>query len=142
MLKPSFQPIHDGSRVGPAGQSDVVAFEGFNKALGHPIALGALYRSRDWFKYQGPSKGNEYCSRCNKTRYQKATPRKPLHFVGSSPTSAKPIFNSLHHQISNKIRRLPFLSNKAKIETSVPIGVRDEEVKVHRKSDCGYFGRR
>jgi len=39
-------------------------------------------------------------------------------------------------------RRLPFLSNKAKIETSVPIGVRDEEVKVHRKSDCGYFGRR
>lgn len=36
-------------------------------------------------------------------------------------------------------RRLPFLSNKAKIETSVPIGVRDEEVEVHGKSDCGYF---
>ncbi len=58
MLKPSFQPIHDGSRVRPVGQLDVVAFEGFNKALGHPVALGALHRSRDWFKAQGSGKGS------------------------------------------------------------------------------------
>ena len=98
MVKPSFQPIHDGSRVGSVGQSDVVAFEGFNKAFGHPIALGALHRSRDWFKPQGPSKGTR--SACDVTR---PIIRKPLHFVGCSLTSAKPIFNSLHHQISNKI---------------------------------------
>ena len=37
-------------------------------------------------------------------------------------------------------RRLPFLSNKVKIETSVLFGGWDEEVEVHGKSDCGYFG--
>ena len=49
ILKPRFQPLHDGSRVRPVGQSDLVAFEGFNKAFGHPIAFGALHRSSDWF---------------------------------------------------------------------------------------------
>ena len=47
----------------------------------------------------------------------------------------------IRKRIAQCIRRLPFLSNKAKIETSVPIGVRDEEVEVHRKSDCGHLGR-
>lgn len=37
-------------------------------------------------------------------------------------------------------RRLPFLITKAKIENSVQIGVRDEEVEAHGKSDCGHFG--
>ena len=103
MVKPSFQPIHDGSRVGSVGQSDVVAFEGFNKAFGHPIALGALHRSRDWFKPQGPSKGTSIARDITRPII-----RKPLHFVGCSLTSAKPIFNSLHHQISNKISVDPF----------------------------------
>jgi hypothetical protein len=40
MVKPIFQPIHDGSRLWPVGQSDVVAFEGFNQAFGQTIALG------------------------------------------------------------------------------------------------------
>ena len=103
MLKPSFQPIHDSSRVRPVGQSDVVAFEGFNKALGHPIALGALHRSRDWFKSQGSGKGPSIAR-----DVARPVVREPLHFVGRSLTSAEPIFNSLHHQISNKIRVDPF----------------------------------
>lgn len=103
MVKPSFQPIHDGSRVGPVGQSDVVAFEGFNKAFGHPIALEALHRSRDWFKSQGSGKGTSIARDITRPIISK-----PLHFVGRSLTSAKPIFNSLHHQISNKISVDPF----------------------------------
>ena len=103
MLKPSFQPIHDGSRVRSVGQSDVVALEGFNKALGHPVALGALHRSRDWFKSQGSGKGSSIT--CDVAR---PVIREPLHFVGRSLPSAKPIFNSLHHQISNKISVDPF----------------------------------
>ncbi len=103
MVKPSFQPIHDGSRVGPVGQSDVVAFEGFNKTFGHPIALGALHRSRDWFKSQDPSKGTSITRDITRPII-----RKSRHFAGRSLTSAKPIFNSLHHQISNKISVDPF----------------------------------
>ncbi len=103
MVKPSFQPIHDGSRVGPVGQSDVVAFEGFNKAFGHAITLGALHRSRDWFKSQGSGKGTSIARDITRPII-----RKPLHFVGRSLTSAKQIFNSLHHQISNKISVDPF----------------------------------
>ena len=79
MLKPSFQPIHDGSRVMPVGQSDVVAFEGFNKALGHSVALGALHRSRDWFKSQGPSEGTSIAR-----DIARPIVREPLHFVGCS----------------------------------------------------------
>ena len=52
LLKPSFQPIQDGSRVRPVDQLDVVPFKGFNKALGHHIVLEALHPSRDWFKSQ------------------------------------------------------------------------------------------
>lgn len=103
MLKPSFQPIHDGSRVRPVGQSDVVAFEGFNKALDHAIALSALPGSSDRFKPQGPSKGTR--SACDVTR---PIISNLLHLVGCNLTRAKPIFNSLHHQISNKISVNPF----------------------------------
>jgi hypothetical protein len=103
MRTPSFQPILDGSRVRSVCQWDEVAFEGFNKALGYAIALGALHWSRYWFKSQDPSKGSS-------TTRDVARPiiRKPLHFVGLSLTSVKPIFNSLHHQISNKISVNPF----------------------------------
>jgi hypothetical protein len=103
MLKPSFQPIHDGSRVRSVGQSDVVAFEGFNKAFGHPITLRALHRSRDWFKSQGSGKGTSIAR-----DVARPVIREPLHFVGRSLIGAKPIFNSLHHQISNKISVDPF----------------------------------
>lgn len=44
MLKLSFQLIHDGNQVRHVGLSVVVAFEGFNKALGHAIASRALHR--------------------------------------------------------------------------------------------------
>jgi hypothetical protein len=40
MLKPSFQPIHNCLRVRSVGQSDVVAFEGFNKAKAIPLLWG------------------------------------------------------------------------------------------------------
>jgi hypothetical protein len=103
MLEPSFQPIHDGSRVRPAGQSDVVALEGFNKALGHPIALGTLHWRRNRLQTQGASKGS-----CITREVARPIIRKPLHFMGSSLTRTKPIFNSLHHQISNKISVDPF----------------------------------
>jgi hypothetical protein len=39
-------------------------------------------------------------------------------------------------------RRLPFFGNKMKIEASVLLGDRDEEVKVHGESDCWGVGRR
>ena len=34
--------------------------------------------------------------------------RKPLHFMSHSLTNTKPIFNNLHHQVSNKIFVDPF----------------------------------
>lgn len=103
MFKPSFQPIHDGNGVRPVGQPNVVAFEGFNKALGHPIALGALHRSRDWFKSQGTGKGTSIARDVTRPVISK-----PLRFMRCGLTSAKAIFNSLHHQISSKISVDPF----------------------------------
>ena len=38
-------------------------------------------------------------------------------------------------------RRLPFCGNKIKIEASVLLGDRDEEVEVHGESDCWDSGR-
>ena len=39
-------------------------------------------------------------------------------------------------------RRLPFFGNNMKIEASVLLGDRDEEVEVHGESDCWGVGRR
>jgi len=39
------------------------------------------------------------------------------------------------------MRRLPFFGNKMKIEASVLLGDRDEEVEVHGEPDCWDFGR-
>ncbi len=98
MREPNFQLIHNGSRVRPVGQTDVITFEGFNKALGHAITFRALHWRRDRLQIQDVSKGS-FITR------DVARPiiRKPLYFVGLSPTRTKPVFNSLHHQISNKI---------------------------------------
>jgi hypothetical protein len=98
MLEPNFQPIHDGSRVRPVGQTDVISFEGFNKALSHTVTLRALDRRRNWLKAQGARKGS-----CITRDVARSIIRKPLYFMGSSLTRTKPIFNSLHHQVSNKI---------------------------------------
>jgi hypothetical protein len=57
MLELNFQPIRNGICVQPIGRPNVVTFEGFNKTLGHPIALGALHRSPYWSKSQGSGKG-------------------------------------------------------------------------------------
>ena len=37
-------------------------------------------------------------------------------------------------------RKLPYKVNKLKIETSISLRVRDEEVKIYRKSDCWNIG--
>jgi len=98
MLEPNFQPIHNGSRVRPIGQSNVISFEGFNKALSHAITLRALHWRRNRLQTQGSSKGS-----CITRDLARSIIRKPLHLVGRSLTGTKPIFNSLHHQISYKI---------------------------------------
>ena len=43
---------------------------------------------------------------------------------------------------TNSIRRLPFFGSKMKIEASVLLGDRDEEVEVHGESDYWCVGRR
>jgi hypothetical protein len=98
MFKPNFQLIHEGSRVRPIGHSDLVTFESFNKAFGHAITLRALDRCRNRLRAQGSRKGT-----CLASDVARLIIRKPLHFLGCHFTGTKPIFNSLHHQVPNKI---------------------------------------
>lgn len=82
----------------PVGQTDVVAFEGFNKTLGHTVTLRALERCRNWLQAQGARKGAYVVSNLARPIVGQA-----LQFVGRILTGTKPIFNGLHHQVSNKI---------------------------------------
>ena len=43
-------------------------------------------------------------------------------------------------EIVKQTRKLPLKVNKLKIETSISLRVRDEEVKIYGKSDCWNIG--
>jgi hypothetical protein len=45
-------------------------------------------------------------------------------------------------ELIKTLRRLPLFGNKMKIEASVLLGDRDEEVEIYGKPDCWDFGRR
>jgi hypothetical protein len=74
MLEPNIQPIHNGSRVRPIGQTDVISFEGFNKALSHAITLRALHWRRNRLQTQGASKGSCITRDVARPIIKKATP--------------------------------------------------------------------
>ena len=125
MLKTSFQPIHDGIKVRPIRQTDVISFEGFNKALGDAITLRALQWRRDRLQTQGASKGL-----CITRDVERPMIRKPLHFMVGSLTRTKLILSSLHHQISNKIGVDPFVGSHPAHDLSVTAvqGKRDQNL--------------
>jgi len=81
-------------------------------------------------------RGTEFCGKAESHDYQLYL---ALNDIEHTKTK---VMHPQTNGICERFRRLPFLSNKAKIETSVPIGARNEKVEIYGKSDCGHFGRR